>query len=158
MYWKRKQSTLLIQRGPEQLLVQYLPDIQSFFLSHTLVIPGKFEVVSYLLTVMETRLFAERLFLLGTKPVLYNKSQSPSTTSTAAPGTTRTAKHDMICLAIPSLDNPDYGSIVLKPLEKDNASGPNKAQDHIVVFSSMNLLWQYTIACHDYGKKGNGLY
>ena len=156
VYWRRKRKTLLKEGDPERILVQYLPDIQSFFLSHTLVIPGTFEVVSYLPTVMETRQFAERLFLLGTKPVLYSKSRSPSTTSTSAVNTKRTAEHEMICLAIPSLDDSDYGSIVQKAKEKDDSSGPNKAQDHIVVFSSMNLLRQYTIACHDYGMKVMG--
>jgi hypothetical protein len=154
VYWKRKRKSILKEGGdPERILVQYLPNIQSFCLLHTLVITATFQVVSYLPTVLETRLFAEQLFSLGTKPVIYSKSRSASTTSTAPHSTARTAEHEMICLAIPSLDDPDYGSIIRKAQEKDAASGPNKAQDHIVVFSSMNLLWQYTIACHNYGKK-----
>ena len=125
MYWKRKQKTILKEGDPERILVQYLPDIQRFFLEHTLVIPGTFKVESYLPTLKETRLFAERLFLLGTsKPVLYTKSRSPGTTGMAALSTT--AEHDMICLSIPSLDDPDYGPIVLKAKEKDESSGANR--------------------------------
>ncbi len=152
VYWRGKRKKLLKDGDPERILVQYLPDIQTFFLKHTLVIPRSFMVVSYIPTVQETCLFAEKLFLSGTNSVLYKKSGSPDSTQLAVVcSSTRTAEHEMICLAIPSLEDPDYGSIVLKATEKDDSSGPNKAQDHIVVFSSMNLLRQYTIVYHDYG-------
>jgi hypothetical protein len=51
----------------------------------------------------------------------------------------------MICLSIPSVDDLDHGHIVFKAQGKDDSSGENKAQDHVGVFSSLNLLHQVTI-------------
>ena len=55
----------------------------------------------------------------------------------------------MICLSIPSVDDLDHGHIVFKAQGKDDSSGEKKAQDHVVVFCRLNLLWQYTIEWHN---------
>jgi hypothetical protein len=141
-YWKRRRRDILKGEDPDKILVRYLPDIRRFYHDHLLVIPTEFKVEAYIPTIKDARCFAERLLKLGTKTVPYKRLGSPIST--------RTAEHEMICLPIPSEEDPDYGHIVLKAREKDNASGQNRAYDHLVIFSSINLLRQFTVAHHDY--------
>jgi hypothetical protein len=143
VYWKRRYQEKVKGEDPDKILVRYLPDIKIFYREHSLVIPIGFKVEAYIPSIKEARCFAERLLNLGTVPVSYEKTGSPHCA--------RTAEHEMFCLSIPSMEDPDYGHIVVKAKEKDDLSGENKAQDHLVVFTTLNLLRQVTIASHDYG-------
>jgi hypothetical protein len=44
-----------------------------------------------------------------------------------------TLEHEMLCLALPSKDDPDFGHIIQKAREKDSVSS-GCAEDHFVVF------------------------
>jgi hypothetical protein len=72
------------------------------------------------------------IFDNGTNPVHFEKTNSPTTK--------RTEEHEVICLLLPSIDDPQFETIISKAISKDESTPGTCAKDHAVVFSTINLL------------------
>jgi hypothetical protein len=123
------------------IFLSSFPDIKRFHQKYPLFTPSDFKSEPYIDMVKEQAwVFMKRIFGNGTKnSVLFEKAQAPKST--------RSAEHEKVYLPLPSIFHwwPQFGPIVSKALAKDDSTEGNLAQYHVIIFSSINPLWQVTI-------------
>jgi hypothetical protein len=146
LYWTRERKRILDKRNGQTVEVKFLSDIKIFRDKHALKLSGNFKPTSNLDTILQARVLAEQICNEGTKTIRHNLKAAPNGELAYTP------EHEMFCLPLPSEDDPDYGHIMKMAREKDNLSSGD-AEDHLVPFTSINLLRQVTIASKKYGNK-----
>jgi hypothetical protein len=146
LYWSRERKRILDKCQGQTVEVKFLSDIKVFREEHSLKLLANFKPTHHLDTVIETRNLSEQITKDGTKTLRHNVKASPNGELAY------TREHEMFCLLLPSKDDQDFGHIIQKARDKDSLSSAC-TEDNFVAFTSMNLLWQVTIAYKKYDNR-----